>query len=120
MGQAVPTMLRPRAYGSLILAGALVSPNDMRAQWVSQIGSGHTPVLEGSPRYRIVGPCTQCGAPDETGAHVCAYCLSPRQDDQHGRSVEQFERNYAEIQGQQRYSEWVRRNPIAQPEPDRR
>lgn len=39
------------------------------------------PILEGRLRpARHHGPCTQCGAPDETGAHVCAYCLTPKAD----------------------------------------
>lgn len=84
---------------------------------------GYLPPPMPRPRPRPIvrhAACTQCGAIDEPGAHVCAYCLSPRQHDLHSRSIEQFERNYAEISGQQRYSEWVRRNPTAQPEPDRR
>lgn len=48
--------LIPRAYGTIAM--------------------GAIPVLEA--RRRFHGACTQCGAPDETGAHVCAYCLSPR------------------------------------------
>lgn len=55
MGQSVPTMLRPRSYGTRDLAGGVLA-----------LGR------------RSLGPCTQCGAPDDTGAHVCGYCLSPR------------------------------------------
>jgi hypothetical protein len=48
--------------------------------------------------------------------------LSPRQPDVHAQNAEQFERNYAVMEAQQRYNAFVRAraNPIAQPEPDRR
>ena len=99
MGQMVPTMVRPRIYGTRAVAGGMLA-----------LGR------------RAMGPCTQCGAPDETGAHVCAYCLSPRQPDVHAQNNEQFKRNHAAIEAQQRYNQFVRAraNPIAQTEPDRR
>lgn len=71
-----PTPMRPRTYGAFMLAGGLLSPNETSAEWLRQIGSGQTPVLEGSHRYRAVGPSIQCGAPDETGAHVCVLPLT--------------------------------------------
>lgn len=57
--------------------------------------------------------CTQCGAPDETGAHVCAYCLSPRHPAVAPQMIE------VTTLGDP-HPVYVRANPIAQPEPDRR
>lgn len=36
------------------------------------------PTMQRPHRARHHGPCTQCGAPEETGTHVCGYCRSPR------------------------------------------
>ncbi|HXI18134.1 MAG TPA: hypothetical protein VNM48_17355 [Chloroflexota bacterium] len=36
------------------------------------------PAMQRPHRAGHHGPCTQCGAPDEPGAHVCGYCRSQR------------------------------------------
>lgn len=82
-----PTPMRPRTYGAVVLGG--------------------------NPRYLSVGPCTQCGAPDETGAHVCAYCRSPRSRGAHAELIEVTTLSDP-------HPVYVRANPIMQPEPDRR
>lgn len=54
--------------------------SEERERLKSEFSNGATSILGGRSEFRRYhGPCTQCGAPDETGAHLCAYCLSPRQ-----------------------------------------